>query len=399
MWRFGPDAWRLSSRLSAERIERFLRFRTARGLPASFRARFLAMRIPEEAVAASLGQIRSLPDWMPVWNDTAQRFLGEARREDADGRWLEAAMGRRNAAMCYHTALLVTDTDPRTIKNLRGSAVNAFAQGASRLYPETARIGVPWRAWDLPAYLAKPDPGSSPAPVAVLLNGATTSKEELLLWSDPLLDQGIAVLALDWPGTGEATELGLSPDCDDMTDGILEIIASDPELDPSRVILVGFSLGGAVAIQAAALDRRIAACVAVTPPFEPSAWIDYVNPIVRQQLHSMADEGSDADAAIVDGFGLASTLPRLRSPLLVFGAGRDLVVPPEEAMHVAAAAGENATLVWYPRGSHGLYEQIDDWMAVTGAWITSLLCAPTGSSTQVEPTDSATVATTERSPR
>ena len=382
-WRLAPDAWRLAGRVTPGRLERYLRYRTAKGLPKSMKARFRAMRIPEQTINEVLGGIRSLSMWMDGWNLAAQRFLSEARIEERSGRWQDAAIARINASMCFHVAHLVTDTDPRTLRTLRASCVTTFAQAIPRLMPAVRKISLPWRARSLPAYVAVPTAGSAPYPLLVLLNGATTCKEELLLWAMPLLEDGVGIMTVDWPGTGESASF-TSPiaDCDDMTDGIFDVVAEHPELDPAHVTVGGFSLGGAVALRCAVHDRRVVGAMAVTPPYDPLRWWNYVNPLVRLQLVTLAVDGDSAES-VVDGFGLVDLAPRLRSPLLVFGAGRDLVVPAEESVALAAAAGELATLVWYPEGGHGLYSELDDWISLTGEWVNGL----TGR-TEVNGTDS-----------
>jgi alpha-beta hydrolase superfamily lysophospholipase len=371
LWNRSSDLWRLSSRLSPKRIDLFLRLRSARQIPLSFRARFMAMRIPGETVDRTLGEVRGLGDWMAAWNRAAQQFLSESRREDGAGRTYEAAIARRQAAMCYHAAHFVTDTDPRTVRALKAAGVAAFSQAVPHLMPETRRISIPWRTSQLPAYIAKPLDFAGPHPLVVMFNGATTTKEELLLWADPFLEHGIAVMTIDWPGTGEASNLTLTADCDDITDALLDFALDEPGLDPDAVIPLGFSLGGSVAIRAAAFDRRIAACIAVTPPYEPRVWIGYVNTIVRQQLMALAKEAESIEDLLHE-FSLGDVIGKLRAPLLVFGAGRDLVVPPEESLHLAAAAGDLATLVWYQRGSHGLYEYLDDWGGLAAEWIAAM---------------------------
>jgi alpha-beta hydrolase superfamily lysophospholipase len=385
LWRFAPDAWRASKRLNERRIDLYLKLRGGKAVPRSIRARIRAMRIPDEQIYDALSQVRGLGDWMGVWNQIAQQFLGDARRQDIANRLQEAAVSRRNAAMCYHVAHFVTDTDPRTVRALKAAGVAAFAQAIPQLMPETRRVLIAWRASQLPAYLAKPAVSSGDAPLVVLLNGMTTTKEEMILWSDRFLANGVAVLALDWPGTGEAaTGEPLSPDCDDITDGLISFIADEPGLDPAQVVLCGFSLGGSLAIRATALDRRIAGAIAVTPPYEPRGWIGYVNSIIRQQLVALAVDDELAEAAL-DGFSLADVMPRFRAPLLVFGAARDLTVPPEESLNLAAAAGDLATLVWYPEGSHGLYEYLEDWTEVAARWTLEVTGGPRiAPSTQVE---------------
>lgn len=385
LWRFAPDAWRASKRLNERRIDLYLRLRGGKAVPRSIQARIRAMRIPDEQIHDALAQVRGLGDWMGVWNQIAQQFLGDARRQDVANRWQEAAVSRRNAAMCYHVAHFVTDTDPRTVRALKAAGVAAFAQAIPQLMPETRRVLVAWRASQLPGYLAKPAVSSGGAPLIVLLNGMTTTKEEMILWSDRFLANGVAVLALDWPGTGEAaTSEPLSPDCDDITDGLISFVADEPGLDPARIVLCGFSLGGSLAIRATALDRRIAGAVAVTPPYEPRSWIGYVNSVIRQQLVALAVDDEYAEAAL-DGFSLADVMPRFHAPLLIFGAARDLTVPPEESLNLAAAAGDLATLVWYPDGSHGLYDYLDDWTDVAARWTLEVTGGPSvARSTQVE---------------
>ena len=337
------------------------------------KARFRAMRIPEATINQVLGSIRGLGGWMDGWNLAAQRFLTEARGEERAGRWQEAAVARINAAMCFHVAHLVTDTDPRTLRTLRASCVTTFAQAVPRVMPETRKISLPWRNRTLPAYLATPLSHPAPHPLLVLLNGATTCKEELLLWTTPLLDAGIAVLTVDWPGTGESASFTTPlADCDDITDGIFRLAEEHPELDPEMVAIGGISLGASVAVRCAVMDRRLIGAMAVTPPYDPLAWWDYVNPLVQLQLMSLAAGREDPEAIVAD-FGLADLAPRLRTPLLIFGAGRDLVVPPEEAVSLASAAGELATLVWYPGGGHGLYSELDDWMGLTATWLNGLV--------------------------
>jgi alpha-beta hydrolase superfamily lysophospholipase len=265
--------------------------------------------------------------------------------------------------------------------------------------PETRKISLPWRNRTLPAYLATPLSHPAPHPLLVLLNGATTCKEELLLWTAPLLDEGIAVLTVDWPGTGESASFTTPlADCDDITDGIFMLADEHPELDPEMVAIGGISLGASVAVRCAVMDRRLIGAMAVTPPYDPLAWWDYVNPLVQLQLMSLAAGREDPEQIVAD-FGLADLVPRLRAPLLVFGAGRDLVVPPEESVSLASAAGELATLVWYPGGGHGLYSELDDWMRLTATWLNGLVdrldddeeIAPPLAASQVEVDDSVTV--------
>lgn len=383
-WRLEPAAWRVAPFVTRRRIDVVLRWRTAAGLRGG-RDRFRAMGLPDDAVLETLRRVRSVAGWDVAWTWTAQRFLGEVRRPGGPASEVEAAIARRRAALCYHVAQFSAGDDPRKGRALRASATTIFAQSIPALRPLIERVEIPWRTACLPGFLVRPDAADRPAPLTVLLNGSSTAKEETVLWAGAFRDRGQAVLALDWPGTGEAGQRsGMTADCDDLTDGVVGVAAADPTLDEARVGLVGFGLGGALAVQAAAGDRRIAAVVAVTPPYDAARWLSGASPLQRQQLLGGSGE-ADALLGLAADFALPQAMRRLRTPLLVIGAGRDLVVPPDEAIRLAAAGGDLATLVWFPQAGHGLYEAIAEWTEDAATWLAAVSDDGTGGSTGVDP--------------
>jgi hypothetical protein len=105
------------------------------------------------------------------------------------------------------------------------------------------------------------------------------------------------------------------------------------------------------------------------------------------QLSSITGVDGRELPAIAAAFDLTERAERVRCPVLVLGAGRDVVVPPTEAQHLAARLGERAALVWYERGGHCLYANVASWTAETAEWI-HLVAAGRGAtptwSTQVD---------------
>lgn len=373
----------------------------SRIVPDDFRYRLDAMLIPQSTTDRALGEVQRVNDWVGAWSRAAQRFLSESRRDESQGDWMRAAAARRNASMCYHVANLLSDDDPRTIRTLRASSVQTFSQSIPKLIFETRRITLPWRTRELQAYLCKPEDAERPMPLVCLLNGATTTKEELLLWTSHLRESGFAVLTLDWPGTGEAAgNLKLSSQCDDITDGIYALARHDLDLDEESIALLGISIGSSVALRAAALDRRISAVIAVSPPFEPRFWAANVPPVAARHLVALAGQAASLPYALQD-FGVSDVLHRIKCPVLVVGAAQDQLIPSSEAMHVASSLGDLATLIWYEQSGHCAYDQIDDWMEVASQWLFGafgfeeepepepvalpLVAAPPAESTQVEP--------------
>jgi dienelactone hydrolase len=366
--------------MNSRRVDAFLRVFGAKSLPIGVNeGRLAAMGLPADITESALRRIRAVHDWDVGWTWAAQRFLGEARGHRRTGEELAAAFAHRHAALAYHLAGMLVFDDRRKIRALRAAASSVFARALPVLHPTVRRVEVPWRTTQLPGYLARPDRLTGPAPLVVILNGTSTSKEETLLWSEEFLARGLAVLALDWPGSGEsALTVPPTADCDDFTDGVVELMAADPAIDVSRIALVGFSLGGAVAARTAANDRRIGAIVAVTPPYDPRPWFAQAQPLLLHHLAALAG-GPQQATRLAAEFAVPRVVEQTRCPILVIGAGRDLIVPPEEAVRYCIAAGDRGTLLWYPDGSHGLYEVLPDWTAAAAQWLAAVLYGMTPS--------------------
>ncbi|MGC4108320.1 MAG: alpha/beta fold hydrolase [Thermomicrobiales bacterium] len=391
-WRFGADAWRMNRRLTRRQANLILRVRSARVLPAAFQARFTGMGLPSDVVDETLNSIRSLDDWADAWIETAQRYLGDYRRQVSAGNHVDGARNQAMAGLCYHIAQIVTDpNDVRTATMCRAAAASLFGHAIPYVYPSVTRMEFPWRTKSLPGYLHVPLEAQTTGGygLVVILNGANSSKEEMLTWAGPFMRAGLAVLALDSPGTGEASRTPFAPDQDDILDGVFETLARDPRLDLTNVVVVGVSLGGNQAIRCAADDRRIAAVVTVTAPVEPSKWIARISPLFGDELMAMSGLDAPTIMSLSEQIDLGQTLPRIQCPVLVIGAGRDVIVPPTDSQRLAQSLGSLATLDWFGHSGHGVYDQIGTWTADAARWVAAVIDAhaeirPSGSHDRLE---------------
>ncbi len=370
-WRYEPDAWRWVHRFNHRHANVVLRARSAKVVPPSFQNRFVAMGLPDDIVVETLQAIHKLSDWPMAWVETAQRFLGDFRRQTSSKNGIEGAKAQWFAALCYHSAQIVSAaTDERTVLTCRAAAASLFAQAQPYVYPKMRRISIPWRTRSLPAYLQIPENAARRCGLVVLLNGASTAKEETLSWAAPFLQAGLAVLAIDSPGTGEASaQSAYSPDQDDILNGVFDMLEIEPQLDMTQVFAVGISMGGNQAIRCAAYDRRIAGVVAVTPPYDPPRWLAHASPLLQQELALMVGKSTANLAEIAASFSLYDVAPLVRCPVLIFGAGRDVIVPSTESQLLAHRLGAQASLVWYPGGGHCLYDQITAWTNDAATWM------------------------------
>lgn len=385
-WPLASDAWRLGNRLNLRHVDRAVKTFGFGRVPDDMMARVYSLGLPPEIVRQTLASIKSLDSWSSEWVETAQHYLGLSRREISAGNRLEAERARHNAAMSYHIAQSMEIRSTVTRDRCRSWASRLAALALPVVNPNARHIMVPWRDRELPALIEAPEHGDGPFGLVILLNGLSMSKEETFRWSPRFLQAGYAVVALDSPGTGEATSLGpVDASYNDILNGVFQVFEQEPAVDLERVFVIGASLGGNEAIRFAARDKRILGAVAVTPAVSPGRWMNHANPLLSAEMDGVLKP--DGREPVAGSYDVLPLLDRLRQPVLVFGAGRDMVVPPNESQILAAELGEQATLVWYPDLGHCLYAAIDQWTAQAAAWISAM-----GEGSAEGATDAATLA-------
>ena len=370
-WGNQRDAWRWTRRLTTTRLNTLLRLRSAAIMPAAMQARIHAMGISPEITTETLREVRNLGQWSDAWIETAQRFLGDYRRQISGTHRADAAHARMLAGFCYHIAQLAPGPDARTLEHCRATAATLVAQALPEVLPHARKLDIPWRSETLPSILIPGHDTGEPSGLVVVFNGTSTTKEELLTWTDAFSRIGLATLLIDTPGTGEARHLGPpSADHIDLLDGVFEMLRSYHAIDARRVGLLGISLGGNIALRCLAYDRRVAGAAMVTPPFDPARWIGRVSPVIQDELRRLFQtEDPDQLEEVAASFSLEDVTSHVQRPTLVIGAGRDMVIPPSESTRLVAALGPLATLAWYPDAGHALYGKISAWTTDAAYWL------------------------------
>ena len=198
----------------------------------------------------------------------------------------------------------------------------------SRPAPEevhiTARDGTRLHGWFLKNSTA------AKAPALIYFGGNAEEVSGLLLDAESV--PGIALLLINYRGyglsEGEPGEAALFDDARIVFDRL----ARREDVDPSRIAVMGRSLGSGVATFLAS-QRPLAAVVLVTPydslaavaqrkyPFLPVSWL------LRHRFDSIA------------------RAPHIKVPMLALAAGDDTLIPPEHARRLVEAWGGDAELV------------------------------------------------------
>lgn len=190
----------------------------------------------------------------------------------------------------------------------------------------------------------------------LLVHGAGGDRSSLLSEARSLARRGFGVLSIDLPGHGESEgEIRWSePERAALREAV-GFLAARPELAPRGIGAFGFSLGGYVLVQVAAVETRIAALALAGTPSDPVAQVR-----AQHGRYSLLSEwpalfvlrrgGLELDVRAIDH--VAQLAPR---PLLVIGGEGDHTVPPVMAEQLFHAAGQPKELYLIPGAEHGAY--------------------------------------------
>jgi esterase FrsA len=171
------------------------------------------------------------------------------------------------------------------------------------------------------------------------ISALDSRKEENIERSDLLVERGVAVFALDMPGTGEAP-VAVGLDSERMFSRALDALLARPDIDPARVAVQGISWSGYWTAKLAVVERaRLKAAVVQGGPahgyFQPEWQLKALG--TREYLFDLlAAREAIYGARTLDeflAFGPKLSLQRLglldqpSAPMLLVNGERDTQVP------------------------------------------------------------------------
>jgi len=205
----------------------------------------------------------------------------------------------------------------------------------------------------------------------VLRHGSSASRTSVLDHAAVLARHGYGVLLTDARGHGMSTgrPMAWGWHGDDDVYAAIDVLKSTPGVDPSRIGVVGLSMGGEEALGAAAFDQRIRAVVAEGATGRSPAdlgwlataygWRGQMTLAVRTAQSALVDLISDASPPTSLGLAVSAMSPR---PVLLVAAGE--VADEQYAARALAANSTPNVHVWVvPGAGHtkGLQTAPQDW--------------------------------------
>ena len=285
-------------------------------------------------------------EFFAAWSAVADRLVSLATEDEANGRDLSAGEKYRRAALYLLNAERMQSIHAPNRRQHYERAI-AMHHRAMRLARDPVEIiEIPYGAGRLPAYFMPAQTANgSPAPVVVQWNGFDSFKEQMLGCRFPheLARRGVSTLMVDQPGTGGALrlfDLPATPDSELAGTACLEYLLGREDIDPDRIGIVGWSLGGYYAPRAAAFEERFALCVAWGANHN---WGEMQrrrvaregeNPVPHYWDHALWVWGQTSMAdfeKLWDRINLDGVVERIRVPFLITHGAADRQIPVEYA--------------------------------------------------------------------
>lgn len=312
--------------------------------------------IPRALGETILGKIEN-PDganegsWVMEFSRVAEKIGMDGERERNDGRYRIAQRLFFQAATLYSLACFPF---PRISKQQEAlsHSIKYFSKGAALVSPAIRSITVPLeKGKGINIYLAIPEVKEK-IPVILASGGIVSHKEQWhkLLHIFPHI--GFAICVMDGPGVGESPYF-FRNGAEKLYRQVITFLSSQPQVDPSKIIILGISFGGYWAVKTAALDERIKGVIAIAAPihhfFVDTNWWNQL-PITTKETFKFVT-GLDNEDMLKQELKKMSLeylelLKAVNIPVIYFGSTNDSICPIEDAYLVRERIKASVTKIY-----------------------------------------------------
>jgi len=333
--------------------------------------RFVANGVPLTDFQEVTGSVERWEDWCSAWSARAAVHEALGAEALAAGYTLSAGAHFTRAAVCYHFGKFLFVNDLAQMKAAHRKAVECRNLALPLLEPPGERVAIPYEGRELYGNLRKPLHVAR-APIVVMCMGLDSAKEEMDDYENRFLKRGLATLAFDGPGQGEGEyDFGLCPEFERPVKAVIDYLQTRSDLDVARLGIWGVSLGGYFAPRAAAFEKRIKACVALSGAYQRSGSFEG-RPSINVEAFRVRSRSANLEEAgkVALRMSLKGAARNISCPIYIVAGTKDRLTPHGEAEKLAAEVSGPCVLSVIEGGNHVVNnlwyryrDQTADWMA------------------------------------
>ncbi len=315
--------------------------------------RFLRVGVLREDINHLAARIDTWNQWAAEWMKVAEVHEELAETWRNLGEELSAAEAFQRASMYYHISAFVYFRDLELHNRGYRKMIETYERSIDLLGGAIEKVRFPFEDIELVGLFSKPSAVDSP-PVVILIPGLDSTKEGRHSGRHGFLARGIAVFSIDGPGQGEMSlSTHIRPDYEAPVAAAIDYLETRDDVDSSRIAVVGSSLGGYYAPRAAAFERRIQACIAISGVFkQQSRGREVMAPTREAYMHYLGASSQAEAAELKNRLSLEGLAQNITCPLLVIGGKDDPLVHWENQQRLFEAASGPKELHLFDEGNH-----------------------------------------------
>ncbi len=316
-------------------------------------------------------------DWCAAWSARAavHEHLGDEALKE--GCKLSAGEHYTRAALCYHFGKFLFVNDYEQMRRTHQKVVECRNKALPLIDPPGERVAIPYEGKHLYGILRKPS-GAARPPVVVMCAGLDSTKEEMDDYEKRFLQRGLATLAFDGPGQGEAEyDFAICPEFEKPAKAVIDFIETRKDLDAGRVGIWGVSFGGYYAPRAAAFDKRVKACVALSGAYQRSASFEG-RPQMNVEAFRVRSKSANLEEAgkVALRVSLEGVAKNITCPIYIVAGTKDRLTPVDAARKLAAEVSGPCVLTIVEGGNHVVNNYWYRYRDQTADWMATQLGAP-----------------------
>ena len=339
----------------------------------------------QETVSHLQGTTEDL--WVPVWKEVGDRYEDEGDRLEEDGDW-ENARRKYLIAKTYYAIGRFPGEVSAVKRSISEDCARAYRKASAHLDPPVQVVEVPHEEKTIRSHFRAPSQAgpSHPVPAVLIMCGADVFKEDRGWAQDYCLEQDMASLVMDAPGTGE-NPFPWTPESVSAWVAAIDWLAARPEIRADAIGAFGISRGGYSVMQlAGTVPDKVQAVVAnaghpfgyVMPDDELDEFVAVKNERAtwkfgapddppffpatsREQEREAFSRWSLSELGLVD---------RITQPVLMINGKKDHLAPIGNIYFMlenGPPTGRQARI--YADDGHCAFKHFRDWAPASFAWL------------------------------
>lgn len=326
--------------------------------------------------------------WVPVWRDVGRRHEEEGDRREEAGDY-EGARREYLQAKTYYAIGRFPGEISDVKRDISQDCARAYLEACAHLDPPMEVVDFEHQGKTIRAHFRAPA-SDVPGPAVLIMCGADVFKEDRGWAQDMCMENGLASLVMDGPGTGE-NPFAWAPESVTAWEAAIDYLASREEVDGDRIGAFGISRGGYSVMQLAgtAPDKVKAVVASAGHPFGYVMSDDELEEFVRVRNEratwrfgapddppsfpstSVEKEREDFKHWALSEQGI---LDNITMPVLMINGKHDHLAPIGNIyfmLETGPATGKEARV--YADAGHCAFKYFDHWAPATFEWFADKL--------------------------